>query len=125
MQDGARKHDVHGPIGPGQGVELPLAYAVVNGGRGQFCHQPGDALHCGGIAINGVDVEIVRQQKWQVAPTAAPRIQDASAIIQASAQQLIEEIDIDVTEPGSQPAGDEAHGPQHTGSAKRDSRMGR
>ena len=67
------------------------------------------------VAVHRVDVEAGAQQPDQVAPAAAPGVQHRPHAVEAPAQQLVEQVDVDVAERLAQRGGGWLKGMIHHG----------
>jgi hypothetical protein len=92
VQDGTANDGVHRIRLPGQRFEHALADV-----SSLACH-PRNRGNGRRVPIDGTYLETVLNEKRQVAPCAAPGVQNTAAAIEAAAQQLIEQIDVDITE---------------------------
>ena len=100
VQDGAAEHDVGEPIGERHLLD-GLDTEVGLGKRRR--EPPGDGTHRrerAGIGVDAEDLEAVPEEVDEVAAAAAAGVEDAHARRDASAEQLIEDVDVDLAELG-------------------------
>ncbi len=98
MQHGTADHDV-GEAGRERHALDRLGAEVVGRQlRRQRRGQPADRVHRSRVGIAAVDVEALAEEIHEIAAAAAAGVKDAHATLDAPAQQLIEQIDVNVAE---------------------------
>ena len=98
MQDGACNHDIGRLVWKAERFDgLDAEIARGKPGR-ELRRERADLIHCGRIAISSRDVVAVSEQVDEVAPAAAAGVNDVHARGDTAAQQLIEQVDVDVAE---------------------------
>jgi hypothetical protein len=105
VQDGAAHDRLHGRVRPWQHVERALQHPICPERRrkcGEEAPRGGDRL---GVRVDGMDVEPVRQEIWKVASGAASGFEHTPPGVETTAHELIEEVDVDVAEPGAKVIG--------------------
>lgn len=64
--------------------------------------EPPDRVERGRIGIHRVNLKAAAQKVWKIASRAASGVKHSPAMIESAAKELIEEIDVDLTELPSQ-----------------------
>jgi hypothetical protein len=100
MQNGAADHDVCGSLFERDRIERRnaevLARSLGREMRGEIAH-PRDRHR---VRVDAADIEPLAQEVHEIPSAAAARVEDRHPARNSSAQQLIEEIDVDLTELG-------------------------
>ena len=86
----------------GKGARLDRLRAEVRLGepRREAAHERAYAPDCSGIGIHGAQVIALLQEEDEVASAAATRVEDSHPWRDAAAQDLVEQVDVDLAEEG-------------------------
>ena len=98
VQHGAADDRVDGGIGPRERIKRP-AVRVVGGNRHvQGRGEPANPVDRHRVGVGDTDVEPVLEEERQVPSATAAGIEHAPPAVESAAQQLVEEIDVDLSE---------------------------
>ena len=98
VQNGTADHGVHAPVGMRKLRDIGDGEVGGREGGSEARGELANDVDRGRLAIDTVTLEAMLQQVDEIAPVAAAGIEDARPRIKPAAQDLIEEIDVDVAE---------------------------
>jgi hypothetical protein len=98
VEDRTADDGVHACVHPWQVVYVSNLKALVWRSRREGRGKTPCVRHCPRVAVDAVAREPTLQQEPQVATVAAAGVEYAGARVEATAQELIEEVDVDLAE---------------------------
>lgn len=106
VQHGAADDRVNGGISPGQRIERSAIGVLRPNHRARRRRQPTSRVDRQWIGVGNAQVEAVVQEEGQIPSAAAAGIEHAPPAIESAAKQLVEQIDVDLSELRSEAGGD-------------------